>query len=207
MTLMHPSNSTIANPSRRIFTRQRRALSSTARQASARQASLHLYKLRHLLPIHAKIALYYNDFGEIPTQPILQWCQRLGFQPFLPVVGSLGKHDKRLMFAPIYHSKLGNVATYTHQFGMQQPYSRHLIAAKQLDAIFCPLVAADLQGNRMGMGGGYYDTTLAHSHNFGVKKPLKIGWAYEFQVVEKLSRQRWDVPLDVLITPSKIRWF
>ena len=204
-------SNTIANPARRTFTRQRRALSGIEKQAAAKRASLHLYKLNHRLAHHAKVAIYYDDFGELPTQPILDWCLRLGLEPFLPVVGSLGKHDKRLMFAPIYQHKLSHVATYTHQLGMQQPYVRKLINAAQLDVIFCPLVAADIQGNRMGMGGSYYDTTLAPSHKYshksGLKKPLKIGWCYDFQVVEQLNRQPWDVPLDALITPSKLRWF
>ncbi|WP_230661302.1 5-formyltetrahydrofolate cyclo-ligase [Psychrobacter sp. I-STPA10] len=197
----------VSNPPRRIFTRQRRALSSRERQAAAKHASLHLYKLKHRIPHHANVAIYYDDFGELPTQPILNWCLCLGLQPFLPVVGSRGKHDKKLMFAPIYQYHLRNIATYTHRLGMQQPQSRKLIAASQLDIIFCPLVAADKQGNRMGMGGGYYDATLAHSHHFGLTKPLKIGWCYDFQVIEQLARQSWDVPLDALITPSRIRWF
>lgn len=214
MSNLHKSiatSDTITNPARRIFTRQRRALSSREKQQAASYASLHLYKLRHRLPSHAKVAIYYDDFGELPTQVLLDWCHRLGYSCYLPVVGSLGQHNKKLMFTPIYQHKLQHIATYTHRLGMQQPQTRNLIHASQLDVIFCPLVAVDVQGNRMGMGGGYYDTTLAHSHKYShklsLKKPLKIGWCYEFQVVEQLMCQPWDVPLDALITPNGIRWF
>ena len=90
---------------------------------------------------------------------------------------------------------------------MKQNHSRAPLWASELDVIICPLVAVDKHGNRMGMGGGFYDTTLGKSYRSGVKKPLKIGWCYDFQVVEQLARQPWDVPLDGLITPNGIRWF
>ena len=198
---------TTTNPPRRLFTRQRRQLSDGARRNLAQAASLHLTKLQQRLPINARVGLYYDGFGELPTQPLLDWCECLGYFPYLPVVGSLGHDDKRLRFVPIYHSKLLNIPTRIHRLGMKQNHHRRLLWASELDVIICPLVAVDLNGNRMGMGGGFYDTTLGNSYRSGVKKPLKVGWCYDFQVVEQLARQPWDVPLDGLITPNGIRWF
>lgn len=202
----------LANPPRRQFTRQRRQLTAGERRHYARMASLHLIKLQQRLPPRARIGLYYDGFGELPTQPLLDWCQYLGYLPYLPVVGSLGRtsngnDDKRLRFVPIYQSKLLNIPTRIHSLGMKQNHHRRLLWAHELDVIICPLVAVDKDGNRMGMGGGFYDMTLGKSHRTGLKKPLKIGWCYDFQVVEQLERQAWDVPLDGLITPSGLRWF
>ncbi|WP_201560362.1 5-formyltetrahydrofolate cyclo-ligase [Psychrobacter sp. NC44] len=216
---MHPETknvaseeSAVSNPPRRHFTRQRRQLTDSARRNLGQAASLQLVKLQQRLPKNARIGLYYDGFGELPTQPILDWCQRLGYLPYLPVVGSLGRtrngnDDKRLRFVPIYQSKLLNIPTRIHSLGMKQNHHRRLLWARELDVIICPLVAVDLNGNRMGMGGGFYDTTLGKGYRSGAKKPLKIGWCYDFQVVEQLRRQPWDVPLDGLITPSGIRWF
>ena len=203
---------TVSNPPRRQFTRQRRKLTDSERRQYARMASLHLIKLQQCLPPRARIGLYYDGFGELPTQPLLDWCQRLGYLPYLPVVGSLGRDskgnvDKHLRFVPIYQSKLLNVPTRIHSLGMKQNHHRRLLWAQELDVVICPLVAVDLNGNRMGMGGGFYDTTLGKIYQAGLKKPLKIGWCYDFQVVEQLERQSWDVPLDGLITPSGIKWF
>ncbi len=197
----------LSNPPRKQFTRQRRQLTAGERRYYAPMASLHLIKLQQRLPPHARIGLYYDGFGELPTQPLLDWCQRLGYLPYLPVVGSLGLDDKRLRFVPIYHKKLLNVPSRLHRLGMKQNHHRRLLWARELDVIICPLVAVDKNGNRMGMGGGFYDTTLGKSYRTGLKKPLKIGWCYDFQVVEQLERQAWDVPLDGLITPSGLRWF
>lgn len=201
------TTSEVSNPPRRHFTRQRRQLSDGARRNLAQAASLHLSKLQQRLSKNARIGLYYDGFGELPTQSLLDWCERLGYLPYLPVVGSLGSDDKRLRFVPVYHSKLLNVPTRIHQLGMKQNHHRRLLWAHELDVIICPLVAVDKHGNRIGMGGGFYDTTLGKSYRSGAKKPLKIGWCYDFQVVEQLARQPWDVPLDGLITPNGIRWF
>ena len=200
-------NAETSNLPRRHFTRQRRQLSDGARRNLAQAASLHLSKLQHRLPTNARIGLYYDGFGELPTQPLLDWCLRLGYFPYLPVVGSFGSGDKRLRFVPVYHSKLLNIPTRIHRLGMKQNHSRALLWASELDVIICPFVAVDLNGNRMGMGGGFYDTTLGKSYRSGASRPLKIGWCYDFQVVEALQRQPWDVPLDGLITPNGIRWF
>ena len=202
----------VNNPPRRHFTRQRRQLTSNQRQQYAHAASLHLIKLQQRLPANARIGLYYDGFGELPTQPLLDWCLRLNYKPYLPVVGSLGRNkegneDKHLRFVPIYHNQLINVPTRIHSLGMKQNHHRRLLWARELDVIICPLTAVDLSGNRMGMGGGFYDTTLGKSYRSGAKKPLKIGWCYDFQVVKALERQPWDVPLDGLITPNGIRWF
>ena len=66
----------LANPPRRQFTRQRRQLTAGERRHYARMASLHLIKLQQRLSPHAKIGLYYDGFGELPTQPLLDWIIR-----------------------------------------------------------------------------------------------------------------------------------
>lgn len=198
---------TPSQPPRRYFTRQRRALSKQRKQQAATHASRHLNALSRRLPRHAKVGLYYDGFGEMPTQPIATWCIKHGYQAYLPIVGSLGATDKRLRFAPLSQHTLATARTRKHALGMQQPQPTHLLWAQALDVLICPLVAADLAGNRMGMGGGYYDRTLAYRQRGGRGKPLVIGWCYDFQLVARLQRQPWDVPLDGLITPSGVHWF
>lgn len=200
------------NPSRREINRQRRSLTEQQRRNSASMAFRHLSKLTPRLPRNAKVAIYLDDFGELPTQPLLKWCQRMGYEAYMPVINTLGKDNKHIRFAPIEHTKLINIPTVRHPFGMQETKHRHLLTADKLDLIICPLVAADEQGNRMGMGGGFYDTTMAKSYQYSSSKnhrkhPLRVGWCYEFQVVNKIQTQPWDVPLNALITPKKIRWF
>ncbi|WP_084256854.1 5-formyltetrahydrofolate cyclo-ligase [Pasteurella testudinis] len=67
-----------------------------------------------------------------------------------------------------------------------------LIPQAELDMIFTPLVAFDKQGNRLGMGGGFYDRTLQHWQR---KNFLPVGLAHRCQEVEQLPIEEWDVPL------------
>ena len=77
-----------------------------------------------------------------------------------------------------------------------------------LDVVLMPLVAFDLQGNRLGMGKGYYDRTLKYlRHRRHWCKPRLIGVAYEFQKVDKLPFQPWDVPLDGVVTEQQLYMF
>ena len=57
----------------------------------------------------------------------------------------------------------------------------------QLDILFMPLVGWDKRGNRLGMGGGFYDRALEH-----VSGPLLVGLAHSVQELEKVPNESWD---------------
>jgi len=68
-----------------------------------------------------------------------------------------------------------------------------------------PLVAFDEYGNRIGMGGGFYDRTLAYlQHRQLWRKPVLMGLAYEIQKMKKLESQSWDIPLNSVVTEKEI---
>ncbi len=68
-----------------------------------------------------------------------------------------------------------------------------------------PLVGFDEVGNRLGMGGGYYDRYLSNLPES--LRPLLIGVAHECQLCAELTPEPWDVPLDGLLTESRWQWF
>ncbi len=65
------------------------------------------------------------------------------------------------------------------------------------DAVLLPLLAADARGNRLGYGAGYYDRTLRDS------RALRIGLAWDCQIVALPPPDPWDIPLDWLVTPTR----
>ena len=71
---------------------------------------------------------------------------------------------------------------------------------KNIDLVLTPLVAFDRWGNRLGMGGGFYDRTFASQLNlkneFGNKRPFLCGVAHKCQQVRELMPKKWDFPLD-----------
>ncbi len=71
-----------------------------------------------------------------------------------------------------------------------------------------PLVAFDGEGNRLGMGGGYYDQTFGYkSRRRAWRKPMLIGVAYEFQRLSSLPARSWDVALDGIVTEKGFQKF
>lgn len=75
----------------------------------------------------------------------------------------------------------------------------------QLDLVLAPLVAFDSQGNRIGMGGGYYDRSLKQLTLRTLwNRPKVLGIAHQFQQVDSIDRNFWDVPLQGVITDQQI---
>jgi 5-formyltetrahydrofolate cyclo-ligase len=74
------------------------------------------------------------------------------------------------------------------------------------DVILAPLLAFDLDGRRLGYGGGFYDRTVASLRGFGQRVKL-IGVAYEEQKVDKVPVGPFDMPLDAVLSPAGISEF
>lgn len=82
------------------------------------------------------------------------------------------------------------------KFGREEP--KNYIEIKNIEVCFLPLIACDLSFNRLGYGKGFYDRFLSG------RNCLKIGLCYDFQVVEKVNKNSWDIPLDIIVTETKI---
>ncbi len=63
--------------------------------------------------------------------------------------------------------------------------------------VLVPLIAADARGNRLGFGKGYYDRTLP------LYDALRVGVAFDCQVIDHVPAEAWDAPLDWLVTPTR----
>ena len=178
---------------RRDLRAQRRAVSEQQARAAA-QRLLRLAQTQHLLRFR-RIGFYLPMHEEIDLIPLLNaalWLKRACYLPVIPQRGA-----RRLWF-----SRIGSRGSwYQNRFGIFEHAARERRRAQQLDVLFLPLVAFDAQGNRLGMGGGYYDASLAYLRARRVfRKPKLIGVAYDFQRVPSLPSEAWDVPLDAVLT-------
>ncbi len=134
------------------------------------------------------IAVYLSFDGEISTQLLINKLWDLGKNVYLPVLHPFAKgHLLFLAYQPDTPMK-------QHHFGMLEPVLdvQKVIPTSKLDIIFTPLVAFDKQGNRLGMGGGFYDRTLA---NWQQKSFIPVGLAHACQQVEELPMESWDMSL------------
>jgi len=185
---------------RRRMRQQRRALSPGQRHHAA--AKLERLLGSHPLFLYSRhIAFYLPNDGEMDVTPLIERAWAMGKHCYLPVLSPL--YHNRLWFAP-YHagSKLR-----LNRFAIPEPDCnwRRMRPAWTLDLVLTPLVAFDAEGNRLGMGGGYYDRTLAYLSRRTVwRKPHLLGTAYAFQQMDGLPHQPWDVPLHGIATEQQI---
>lgn len=149
-----------------------------------------------------RIAIYLAHQGEVATQPLIDWLWQVGKACYLPVVSAKGKVLRFAAYTP-------NTLLKVNRFHILEPESEpeQLLEGRGLNLVFLPLVGFDAQGNRLGMGGGFYDATFAHIRQSGDPCPLKVGLAYSWQQVAHIPSEPWDVPLDAVITEQGYRAF
>ena len=89
------------------------------------------------------------------------------------------------------------------KFGYYESSSSDFYNENILDIVIVPAVVFDLEKNRIGFGGGYYDTFLKKIRREN-KKVLFIGICYDFQIIEKVPAEEHDVVLDFVVSESRI---
>ncbi|MEM5509329.1 5-formyltetrahydrofolate cyclo-ligase [Pseudoalteromonas sp. AS71] len=145
------------------------------------------------------IAIYLSNDGELDTSLLIKELWNLHHAVYLPIIHPF--NGANLLFQR--YEK--NSPMRANRYGILEPKLNcsQICPLPALDYLLMPLVAFDKQGNRLGMGGGFYDRTLARLHEQNWQKPQLIGLAHECQKVDALPIESWDVPLKTIITPDK----
>ncbi|QKJ88545.1 5-formyltetrahydrofolate cyclo-ligase [Paramixta manurensis] len=143
------------------------------------------------------IALFLSFDGELNTRPLIAKLWQRQKQVYLPVLHPFSAGQ--LLF--IRYTP--DTVLSPNRLRIPEPPLdiRQLIPLDRLDVIMVPLVAFDAQGQRLGMGGGFYDRTLQNWQQHGL---LPIGLAHDCQQVNRLPAAEWDVPLPAILTPSRL---
>ena len=139
------------------------------------------------------IAAYWPSDGELSPLSLISQCLRAGLRCTLPIVNQ----DKRLSFSAMTPT----ARLRPNRFGIPEPsgLKQDSVPLEDHDLILLPMVAFDPAGYRLGMGGGYYDRTLALLDT--PHRPTFWGLAHDFQAVS-LDPKPWDIPLDGFLTPT-----
>ena len=90
-----------------------------------------------------------------------------------------------------------------HKFGYYESSSDDFYDEKILDIVVVPALAFDSIKNRIGFGGGYYDTFLNKVRGKN-KNTLFIGVCYDFQMIEEVPIEGHDITLDLVINESEV---
>ncbi|WP_338573812.1 5-formyltetrahydrofolate cyclo-ligase [Erwinia billingiae] len=174
----------------------RRALTPEQQQLAAVQAA---ERALNFAPIQQakKIALFLSFDGELNTRPLIAKLWQHKQQVYLPVLHPFS--EGQLLF--IRYDELTTLTPNRLRIPEPPLDIRNLATLSELDVLLVPLVAFDKQGQRLGMGGGFYDRTLQNWQQHGF---LPVGLGHDCQRVDDLPVAEWDVPLPAMITPSKI---
>ncbi len=174
---------------------RRRSLSATQQRIAAQGASRQLAKLAAFRQAKS-IAIYFANDGEISPHLIAQQARRESKKIYCPVL------RRQAMFFREYPA---NALLHRNHYGIREPLPRYAERrAQEIDIIILPLVAFDQHGNRLGMGGGYYDRSFAFKRNVPFTPPRLIGLAHSVQQTDYVPIEEWDIGLDYLITESRI---
>jgi 5-formyltetrahydrofolate cyclo-ligase len=180
-------------PQRQALREARRALPAAQRIRGADALAQHLLALP-FAPDSGYVAGYWAMDGEIALHA---WQLRLPKTCIycLPVLGQ----DQRLHFAPW---RSGDPLV-SNRFGIPEPdvAPGSLLAADAMALIVLPLVGFDEHGHRLGMGGGWYDRSLAFRHA-AAPPPYLVGAAFDLQRLPAIAAEPWDVRLDAVCTES-----
>lgn len=184
---MKSTQQTLRNQLRQQIRKTRANLTALQQQQaedSITQQALALIEARNA----QHIALYVSFDGEISTEKLIKTLWAQDKHVYLPVLHPF--NPNHLLFLRY----LPDTPMLKNKFGIWEPKLnvQNVLPLDELDILFTPLVAFDKQGNRLGMGGGFYDRALQNWQNASF---IPVGLAHQCQQVEQLPTEAWDVPL------------
>ncbi|RUO20483.1 5-formyltetrahydrofolate cyclo-ligase [Aliidiomarina iranensis] len=184
---------------RRHFRAARNNLSS-AEQVQASQALAQ--QLLQYIAANSRIktvAVYVSNDGEADLTPLVAALWQTNIRVALPVLHPVVKGQ--LLFLNYQPETTMN----KNQFAIPEPKlaCENILPLANIDLLCMPLVAFDAHGNRLGMGGGFYDRTLAAYQKGRYPHLQLMGIAHDCQQAEALPAAAWDIPLQHVLTPSK----
>jgi 5-formyltetrahydrofolate cyclo-ligase len=139
------------------------------------------------------IACYLPTPQEVDTWMIIARAWSMKKRIFAPVI----EKNRQMSFQEI----TPDTRIRINKFGLYEPDGGEIATARMLDVVLTPVVAFDSSNHRVGMGGGYFDTTFSFlKHRIIHFHPKLIGLAFACQKVKEIAPNPWDIPLFTVIT-------
>lgn len=138
--------------------------------------------------------IYLHMRSEVETDPLVKYLLKKKRVVAVPVTDFIQRTMRAVEIKDLSHMRVG-------QYGIREPaYIEQNIDKMKIDCAIVPGAVFDKTGCRIGYGGGYYDRFFDGAHG----ALLKIGFAYDFQVEERIPQNEYDVPLDIIITDKGV---
>ena len=150
---------------------------------------LNIWKLKHY---HIFISIL--KYNELDTSPIIN---KLKSEQKIIIVPKISNNE-------LVHIAINDETKFgLNEYGIKEPNDGNHFIIENLDIIFIPLLAFDLEGHRVGYGKGYYDRFLKLANN----STLKIGLSFFDPINKILDIDDNDVKLDYCVTPKQVHKF
>lgn len=139
--------------------------------------------------LNSKIVLaYWSMPDEVSTHEFIEkWAKTKAF--LLPVI-----HGNILKLK--YFNGISTMKAEP-KFGILEPVGEEFTDFEKIEFIIVPGVAFDLHNNRLGHGKGYYDILLPNT-----PKAKKVGICFDFQLVDEVPMDEFDVKMDLVISET-----
>lgn len=148
----------------------------------------------------ARTVMCFVSFGsEVITTDFLRLCLETGKKLGVPKIIKNSGGTKEMVAVRIQSLEAD---LEPGAFGIPEPKSdcRQFIDPEGIDLIIVPGLAFDLQKQRIGYGGGFYDRYLRKTG----ENCCKAGVAFETQISVKLPVEGHDLPVDIVVTEERI---
>lgn len=163
---------------RKVFSAKRRAVE----QREEKDASI-AKRIQSLIDASSSVFCYVSFGSEVNTHGIIAKNRD---KIFIPYTDGGVMHCRKYLGGKLDADKLGNV----------DPSCYGEEGVPELTIV--PMLAFDENCYRLGYGGGYYDKYLSSIFT------VKVGLAYDEQFSREAFNELFDVPLDLIVTPTKM---
>jgi 5-formyltetrahydrofolate cyclo-ligase len=180
---------------RRELLKKRDSIPSQVRKAKDMVINERLMSLDEIR--NANVLFFFASFrSEVNTLDAIAQLLSDGKRPVLPKV------DNERHVLLLYEVKdMGELAE--GYMGIPEPTALsadRMVEINGVDAVIIPGAGFDVEGNRIGYGGGYYDRLLS----LLTRRVLVVAPAYEEQIVESVPAEPHDIKVDVIVTDRRV---
>jgi 5-formyltetrahydrofolate cyclo-ligase len=175
---------------RRLALANRSRVSAANRHVAGAAVAGRIAAIRELAK--ARVVLGFASFGsELPADPVMSWVLSSGRRLLVPFVDGPALRAAEIVsledMAPGYR-------------GIREPVERTAIDPAEAGVVLVPGVAFDEEGNRLGYGGGFYDSFLA-----GIDPAVpRVGLCFDLQVVQEVPTGDDDESVGVIVTERRV---
>ncbi|MEI0490981.1 5-formyltetrahydrofolate cyclo-ligase [Brachyspira intermedia] len=153
-------------------------------------------KFRNIVNINKfnSISVYIDFNNEVPTKELIEYALKNNIKVSVPFL--IDNHNMKLKYINDYDKDINR----NTKFGCGEPFEHCKDCnINEISMFIIPALAFDEKCNRLGFGRGYYDNILKRNKN-----ALRVGLAYDYQILPSIPKDNNDEILDIIISESKV---